>query len=497
MGPVKPTEASASRTEPLPRQVGWAEGAGVAQFSWDLRTDQVAWDQAMHALTQVPEPLSVPEWIEILSHPDDQTRLRLLHSNPLNVGAIPPTISRFVRPDGQVRWIVMTAEVTGDDQGLPQLVRGGLIDITEAQDQSSEFQRARNEQKLGQLTAGVAHNFNNLMMIIEPCLEALEDVVPDSHRAFVKDATEAGQRSSEIVRQLMTVGHQRKLEARAPHIFSHLCSEVVDNCRRDTPRNLRLDFEVDSHSEVDCSRTALQQVVANLLRNARNALVESKAAEGNVRIRVRDVSKEGQTWVEFVVTDNGPGIPEAVLARVFDPFFTTRTGAGTGLGLATSRAIVQEHGGLLACQSNEGQGTRFSLLLPALTSRTPQKSDPNMINNDIEKTSVLVVDDEPAICRVVTHTLKRNGFDAVSVSDPAQLDEILQSSTFHIILLDRSMGTIQGSSLLPELRQKAPLAKILYFTGEFVAPEEEAHVDGVVQKPVNGKQLTETLRQVR
>ena len=120
-----------------------------------------------------------------------------------------------------------------------------------------------------------------------------------------------------------------------------------------------------------------------------------------------------------------------------------------------------------------------------------------MIESDIEKTSVLVVDDEPAICRVVTHTLKRNGFDAVSVSDPAELDEILKSSTFHIILLDRSMGTIQGSSLLPELRKKAPLAKILYFTGEFVAPEEEAHVDGVVQKPVNGKQLTETLRQVR
>lgn len=120
-----------------------------------------------------------------------------------------------------------------------------------------------------------------------------------------------------------------------------------------------------------------------------------------------------------------------------------------------------------------------------------------MTNTDIEKTSVLVVDDEPAICRVVTQTLRRNGFDAVSVSDPAELSKVFQSATFHIILLDRSMGNVQGSSLLPDLRKRAPQAKILYFTGEFVAPEDEAQVDGVVQKPVNGKQLTETLRQLR
>lgn len=120
-----------------------------------------------------------------------------------------------------------------------------------------------------------------------------------------------------------------------------------------------------------------------------------------------------------------------------------------------------------------------------------------MTNTDTEKTSVLVVDDEPAICRVVTQTLKRNGFDAVGVSDPQDLEEVLRNATFHVILLDRSMGTVQGSSLLPELRKRAPQAKILYFTGEFVAAEDEAQVDGVVQKPVNGKQLTETIRQLR
>ncbi len=123
--------------------------------------------------------------------------------------------------------------------------------------------------------------------------------------------------------------------------------------------------------------------------------------------------------------------------------------------------------------------------------------DPYMPEDTEADVRVLIVDDEPAICRIVTHTLSRNGFSSASVSDPALIEETLESSgPFSIILLDRSMGSVRGAELVPMLRRKAPHAKILYFTGEFVEPEEVATVDGVVQKPVNGKQLTETLRGV-
>lgn len=111
-------------------------------------------------------------------------------------------------------------------------------------------------------------------------------------------------------------------------------------------------------------------------------------------------------------------------------------------------------------------------------------------------TRVLIIDDEPAICRIVSHTLQRHGFVVEAVSDPGQVEEMLSHDAFHVILLDRSMGGFKGSSLVPLLREKAPTAKILYFTGEFVDSEEIATVDGVVQKPVNSKQLTETLRRV-
>jgi DNA-binding response OmpR family regulator len=117
-------------------------------------------------------------------------------------------------------------------------------------------------------------------------------------------------------------------------------------------------------------------------------------------------------------------------------------------------------------------------------------------SSETPATRVLVIDDEPAICRIVAHTLKRNGFEVDSVSDANEVEHTLQASQFDVILLDRSMGGMRGSSLVPLLRSQAPGAKILYFTGEFVESDEVAAVDGVVQKPVNSKQLTETLRSV-
>ena len=119
------------------------------------------------------------------------------------------------------------------------------------------------------------------------------------------------------------------------------------------------------------------------------------------------------------------------------------------------------------------------------------------MNTTEQRVRVLVVDDEPAICRIVTQTLGKYGFESCSVSDPKLLEQTLTTQQpFAIILLDRSLGDVRGAQLLPLLREKAPNAKILYFTGEFLESRELDAVDGVVQKPVNGQQLSATLRNV-
>lgn len=109
---------------------------------------------------------------------------------------------------------------------------------------------------------------------------------------------------------------------------------------------------------------------------------------------------------------------------------------------------------------------------------------------------VLVVDDELAICSIMTRTLERQGFSAASVSAASELASMLQSAAFDVVLLDRSMAMPDGSELVTVVRRHAPQAKLLFFTGEFVDAEQSALVDGVVQKPVNGKQLAALLHEL-
>jgi DNA-binding response OmpR family regulator len=117
-----------------------------------------------------------------------------------------------------------------------------------------------------------------------------------------------------------------------------------------------------------------------------------------------------------------------------------------------------------------------------------------MVTGEYNSVRVLVVDDEAAICRIVTRTLKRNGFEADSVSSRVELEARLQVGEFQVILLDRSMDVDDNDRLLPVVRRLAPSAKVLFFTGDYVEPSEVAEVDGVVQKPINGRALADTLR---
>ena len=109
---------------------------------------------------------------------------------------------------------------------------------------------------------------------------------------------------------------------------------------------------------------------------------------------------------------------------------------------------------------------------------------------------VLVVDDEVAICRVVSRTLERNGFEAESVSSPHELSGVLTTKKFDVVLLDRSLGVVDGADLLPLVKEHAPHAKVLFFTGDLVDSSELSGVDGVVQKPINGKTLATKIREV-
>jgi CheY-like chemotaxis protein len=372
------------------------------------------------------------------------------------------------------------------------MIIGGNLDVTERQAVEEELRHAQKMQAVGNLTAGIAHNFNNMLMAIQPSLELLEEVVPVSHLEVVTNAQHATARAADMVRQLMTFVGRRQAEKRTTCDLGRIVEAAIQICKRTFKRDIRIAIDCPQETLVSCDPGAIEQVLLNILINARDALYEARVEVPTIDIAVtrRRRGRDGVDLAAVTIRDNGPGMSSEVREQVFEPFFTTRTPNGTGLGLATSYAIVREHDGCLECSSALGEGSEFCLCLPVATKDDglAQIAEPPEPRND-KSARILVVDDEPAIRSVVTMVLEDAGHQVICVDDAPAARELLESdSGFDVVLLDRSLPGGRGQELIPMLRSRLANAKILFFTGEHVDAGLD-DVDGVIYKPVTGTQL--------
>lgn len=473
------------------------EASQIGLWSWNLRTDTVVWDRRMREMTGHDIPLNLPAWVEHLTHPDDRAEVAA-NADLLNrPGPLPTAVSRIIRPDGQVRWIMFQCTVRFGADGKPLSIVGASLDVTERQRLNEKLQAAERMEALGHLTAGVAHNFNNMLMVITPCLEAIEESSSEEMQEDLRDAIAATERAAEVVRQLMAFAGQRYQSKRAETRVCDLIEEVARLSRRSLKNEVSLLLDVQSRACISAAPGSIQQVLSNVVNNARDALNAAQKKHARIEIQCRDVSLFDEDWVEIVVGDNGPGVPDELRSKIFEPFVTTKNGKGTGLGLASSLAIVEQHGGQLACRPRESGGTEFLILLPALAPRARSLSvaPPEQELGVVEGIRVLIVDDELAIRRLISRALSKAGMSVTCAECADSLERVLQDSVqFDFVLLDRSLRVGHGKNLLPRLRLALPQAKVFYFTGEPVAANEANQVDGVVQKPLEVRELVEVIR---
>ena len=265
----------------------------------------------------------------------------------------------------------------------------------------------------------------------------------------------------------------------------------------------------------------LQQVLMNLLGNARHA-IEEQGKRGTIRVKTRRIA---QKRVLLEVSDDGPGIPQSIQARIFDPFFTTKSpGVGTGLGLAIVLGIVRDYGGKVHLTSNIGQGTVFSIELPATAAvemplpatggvrpsrlRVESLPAPELLETAHTGaalgawagTRVLVLEDEPTVARLIADVLK--GCVSTSCSIPAKRSPGLPAKTTALAICDMKMPELDGEQFHEALvRAKNPLyGRFLFVTGDVLAVHtrnflERNHVPHVA-KPFRVEELTEKIRDV-
>jgi PAS domain S-box-containing protein len=482
------------------------DAAGVGLWSWDPVRDVVVWEPALSALFGFPAGASPAgrEGYLALVHPDDRDRVAAKIAQGVRDGRWEDEY-RVVRADGAVRWVLAKGTVVG--QGETARVVGAVIDVTERKLRDEQLRQAQKLEAVGQLTAGVAHNFNNMLMGVLPNLELATRRAPRDVLPFLESAADSARRAAELVRKLMTYAGRNRPTMRATEDVGALAGRAVELCRTTFDRRIAFDqvYEAGVCARVDAAQ--IEQAVVNLLINARDALesrdVSAPRVEvsvGLVRAGADDLVGCASDHVRIRVADNGTGMDAATVARIYEPFFTTKPdGRGTGLGLATTRAILHEHGGFVACESAPGKGSTFSLYLPHDPTRpSPERRAPQAIGTRGSET-VLVVDDEPSVRRVVSLVLRAAGYVAREAGSGREALALLAdrelAERLSLVLLDVSMPGLPWRELRSQLRQVTQ-ARVVYFTGYALDAADADPDDTVLEKPVNEERLLRTVRQV-
>jgi two-component system cell cycle sensor histidine kinase/response regulator CckA len=481
------------------------ESTNLGIFSWDSATDVVEWNSLMYEITGEDEPLSPAQYLKRLVHPGDRQLIDEQMRAAARGEPISQVVHRIVRRDGEMRWL-LTVGARSITQGERAWVVGGLLDITQQRQFDERLRKAQRMDAIGNLTAGVAHNFNNMLAAILPVLELFRSAAPESLVPYVEHAEQAGARAAELVRQLMTFAGQRGPSAPTAQAPEDIVRRALSICRHTFDSRIELVESIEGGlKEVFCDQGMVEQVLVNLILNARDALLEAKTKSPRIevlasRVDITDPPAQSSlkpgSYARFRVCDNGPGIEEGVRAHLFEPFVTTKSpGHGTGLGLAVSQAMVRERAGDVVLDVSDSRGTSFSAYLPER--KRSHSERPSLGTPSPNRARVLVLDDEEPVRLVVYHLLTSAGYQVETAGSEQEALRVLERSPCDVVLLDRSIPGRQPIELVQNLRRASPRSKVLYFTGQPVSTDELAVVDGLLQKPISQEELTRAIERCR
>ncbi|HET6519532.1 MAG TPA: PAS domain S-box protein, partial [Geminicoccaceae bacterium] len=384
--------------------------------------------------------------------------------------------ARLRRGDGTVFWASFTSKLI-TFEGEEAMITA-LTDLTERKQAETEIarQRAALHQRdkmsaLGSLLAGVAHELNNPLSVVVGQSLLLEETSADPKvKQRAAKVRQAADRCARIVKTFLAMVRQRAPE-RAPVDLNALVRdslELVAYALRTGDVRVRRELAPDL-PPLWGDADQLNQVVANLLANAQQALLERP---GERELVVRTSADPDGRSLRLEVADNGPGVPEALRPRIFEPFFTTKPeGIGTGIGLSVCRNIVEAHGGRIALAGRPGGGAVFAVTLPIDAGPrrgVTDKAAPAAGAAAVRPLSVLVVDDEPDIARMLVDILRADGHEAAVAESGRAALERLAERDFDLILSDLRMPDLDGPGLYRELEASGrhPLGRIAFITGD-------------------------------
>ncbi len=377
-----------------------------------------------------------------------------------------------------------------------------------------QFLQAQKMEAMGRLAGGIAHDFNNLLVAIMGYASFVRDGLSPGSQAHsdVAEIIKASERATNLTRQLLAFSRSQPLSPTILHP-NDLILEMDKMLRRLIGDDIELvTITAPDIGSIKGDRTQLEQVLVNLIINARDAMPNG----GKITIMTTNVTlKEGHPlphpslapgdYVLLTINDTGCGMSEEVKTRIFEPFFTTKEpGRGTGLGLAAVYGIVKQHDGQISFESDLGKGTTFYIYFPRVKAGAetpPSWTEDTSLVRGTEK--VLVVEDEPAVRSFVVRTLSEAGYQVLEAADGAQALRLVQKSgdiPLHLLVTDIAMPGMNGQELAERLRTAHPRLKTLFISAHLDNPlgDGGALLEGgaFLAKPFTPAALTRRVREL-
>jgi two-component system cell cycle sensor histidine kinase/response regulator CckA len=375
---------------------------------------------------------------------------------------------RVVAADGAVRDVRDAVTVTRGPDGAIERLRGVITDITERREIAERLTQAQKMEAVGQLAGGIAHDFNNLLTIVSGYAHKLKSRTEMSWgQADLDQIVTAADRAAELTRQLLAFARRGQSAPTLQHPGA-VVRELEPMLRRLLAADIGFDFQLtDGLPQVQIDRTAFEQIMMNLMLNAADAMSTGGTLTVAAEAREADEREAGPHGVEpglyvrLLVTDTGDGMPPEIRERIFEPFFTTKGERGTGMGLATVYGSVEQAGGWIEVESAVGQGTTFSVMLPA--AGEPVHAPPA----DSYLATLLLVEDEPALRALVVTMLEDEGYAVLQAGNGLDAIAVAERHRGHIDLLltDVVMPRLSGPELAQQLRALRPGVQVLFMSG--------------------------------
>jgi two-component system, cell cycle sensor histidine kinase and response regulator CckA len=382
------------------------------------------------------------------------------------------------RRSGEIIRVRLSGRTLTDQQGVVQGFEFIAEDVTERRALEAQLRQAQKIEAIGQLASGLAHEFNNFLGIILGYSELMSEEAGENERlrrqiAEIKAAT---QRAASLTRQLLAFGRKQLLEPKVLDLNSAI-GETQKLLHRLVPANIDVVPVLSSTiGQVKVDPGQVQQILINLVVNARDAMpkggkvvIETGNADLNEAQASQHVGMRPGRYVMLSVSDTGGGMDDETSSHIFEPFFTTKKpGKGTGLGLSTVYGIVKQSGGYITVETAVGKGTTFRIYLP-LVQATAEEAPvtPQSPTEQSRGETILVVEDETTLRRLLCLSLERRGYRVHAARDGAEAMEILrqQPGPIHLVVSDVMMPHIDGIELKRKVAALYPDVKFLFMSG--------------------------------